>query len=136
MIRHPEGKLAGQTSDFFASTHDVPRTILSMMGIRAPGQMNGEDLSVIFDGKEPPERRWFTSCYDDHVLAGDADWFLLADRGGSRKRSTTGAPDPEELKTDVADENPRWSNLSGRTLEDEAEDPDQFGPSAPRGSRG
>ena len=28
MIRHPEGKLAGQTSEFFASTHDLSRTAL------------------------------------------------------------------------------------------------------------
>ena len=26
MIRHPEGKLAGETSEYFASTHDVSRT--------------------------------------------------------------------------------------------------------------
>ena len=39
MIRHPEGKLAGETSDYFASTHDVSRTLLSFMGVRAPGMM-------------------------------------------------------------------------------------------------
>ena len=50
LIRHPEGKLAGQTSDYFASTHDVPRTLLSFMGVRAPGMMEGEDLSVLFEG--------------------------------------------------------------------------------------
>ena len=51
MIRHPEGKLAGQTSDYFASTHDVSRTLLSFMGVRAPGMMDGEDLSVLFEGR-------------------------------------------------------------------------------------
>ena len=51
MIRHPEGKLAGQTSDYFASTHDVSPTLLSFMGIRRPGQMDGEDLSVLFEGR-------------------------------------------------------------------------------------
>ena len=55
MIRHPEGKLAGQTSDYFASTHDVSRTLLSFMGVRAPGMMEGEDLSVLFDGREPAD---------------------------------------------------------------------------------
>ena len=54
VIRHPEGKLAGQTSDYFASTHDVSRTLLSFMGVRAPGMMEGEDLSVLFEGREPP----------------------------------------------------------------------------------
>jgi arylsulfatase A-like enzyme len=119
MIRHPEGKLAGQTSDYFASTHDVPRTLLGFMGVRAPGQMNGEDLSVLFDGRDPPERRWFTSCYDDHVLAGDADWFLLADSEGRRKRLYDRRRDPREL-SDVAAEHPEIVDKLWRVLEDEA----------------
>ena len=48
--------------------------------------MGGEDLSVFFDGREPPPRPHFTSCYDDYVLAGDLDWFLLSDSEGMRKR--------------------------------------------------
>jgi len=119
MIRHPEGKLAGQTSDYFASTHDVPRTLLGFMGVRAPGQMNGEDLSVLFDGRDPPERRWFTSCYDDHVLAGDTDWFLLADSEGRRKRLYDRRRDPREL-SDVAAEHPEIVDKLWRVLEDEA----------------
>ncbi len=103
-----------------------------MMGIRAPGQMNGEDLSVLFDGGEPPERRWFTSCYDDHVLAGDADWFLLADSEGQRKRLYDRRSDPGELH-DVAAENPQMVDLLWRTLEDEAGGTlPQFGPAAPK----
>ncbi len=82
MIRHPEGKLAGQTSDYFASTHDVAPTLLSFMGVRRPGLMDGEDLSVLFDGKRPPDRPWFTSCYDNYVLGGDARLVLhLGQRG-------------------------------------------------------
>ena len=132
MIRHPEGKLAGETSEFFASTHDVPRTLLSMMGVRAPGLMNGEDLSVLFDGVAPPERRWFTSCYDDHVLAGDTDWFLLADSEGRRKRLYDRRRDPRELH-DVAADNPQIVDKLWRVLEDEAGGTlPQFAPSAPK----
>ena len=119
MIRHPEGKLAGQSSDFFASTHDVARTLLSFMGVRAPGLMNGEDLSVLFDGKQPPERRWFTACYDNYVLAGDREWFLLSDSEGRRKRLYNRSKDPEEL-TDVADQHPEIVTRLWRVLEDEA----------------
>jgi arylsulfatase A-like enzyme len=129
MIRHPEGKLAGQTSDFFASTHDVPRTLLSFMGVRAPGLMDGEDLSVLFDGGRPPERDWFTSCYDNYVLAGDRDWFMIADSEGLHRRLYDKRADPRELH-DVAREHPAivdrlWqvlSNEAGGTLP-------QFGPS-------
>ena len=37
MIRHPEGKLAGQTSDYFASTHDVSPHAAVVHGRQAPG---------------------------------------------------------------------------------------------------
>ena len=63
MIRHPEGKRAGETSDYFASTHDVAPTILSFQGLTVPGRMDGEDLTVMFDGADPPER----AVLDDRV---------------------------------------------------------------------
>jgi arylsulfatase A-like enzyme len=119
MIRHPEGKRAGERSDFFASTHDIAPTLLSMMGVRAPGLMNGEDLSVLFDAGQPPERRRFTSCYDDHLLAGDLDWFLLSDSEGRYKRLYDKRRDPRELH-DVAAEHPEVVDLLWRTLEEEA----------------
>jgi arylsulfatase A-like enzyme len=119
MIRHPEGKLAGETSDYFASTHDISPTLLSFMGVRAPGQMNGEDLSVLFEGGTPPERRWFTACYDDHVLAGDRDWFMLADSEGRLKRLYDKRADPQELR-DVAAEHPEIVDALWKVLEDEA----------------
>jgi len=119
MIRHPEGKLAGQTHDYFASSHDVAPTLLSFMGVRAPGMMNGEDLSVIFDGREPPPRPHFTSCYDDHVLAGDRDWFFLADSEGRLKRLYDKRADPLETR-DVAAEHPELVDKYWKLLEDEA----------------
>jgi arylsulfatase A-like enzyme len=129
MIRHPEGKRAGEWSDYFASTHDIAPTLLSFMGVRAPGMMNGEDLSVLFDGGEPPERRWFTACYDNYLLAGDRDWFLLADSEGRRKRLYDKRADPQELH-DVAAEHPEIVARLWRVLEDEAGGTlPQFGPS-------
>ena len=119
MIRHPEGKLAGETSDFFASTHDLSRTALSFMGVRAPGMMNGEDLSVIFEGGEPTARPHFTSCYDNYVLCGDRDWFLISDSEGRRKRLYDKRRDPRELR-DVAAEHPEVVDRLWRVLEDEA----------------
>jgi arylsulfatase A-like enzyme len=119
MIRHPEGKRAGETSAYFASTHDVPPTLLGFMGVRVPGQMNGEDLSVMFEGGEPPARPWFTSCYDDHVLAGNEDWFMLADSEGRLKRLYDRRADPRELH-DVAREHPELVARLWRVLEDEA----------------
>ncbi|MBA2630878.1 MAG: sulfatase [Thermoleophilaceae bacterium] len=120
MIRHPEGKRAGEWSDFFAATHDVPRTLLGFMGVRAPGMMDGEDLSVLFDGGQPAQARpYFTSCYDNHVLCGDRDWFLLADSEGRRKRLYDKRNDPREL-SNVASEHPQIVDRLWRVLEEEA----------------
>jgi arylsulfatase A-like enzyme len=133
MIRHPDGKLAGQSSDFFASTHDVPRTILSLMGVRAPGIMAGEDLSVIFDRAQPPARPHFTSCYDNYVLCGDRDWFFISDSEGRRKRLYDKRTDPRENR-DVAAEHPEIVDRMWRILEDEAGGTlPQFAPSGAKG---
>jgi arylsulfatase A-like enzyme len=115
MIRHPEGKRAGETSDYFASTHDVAPTILSFQGLTVPGRMDGEDLTVLFDGADPPERAYWTTAYADHVAAGDGRWLLIADNQGEEKRLFDTEADPDEEK-DVAGDNPDvvtrlWGNI-------------------------
>jgi arylsulfatase A-like enzyme len=115
MIRHPQGKRAGETSDYFASTHDVAPTILSFQGLTVPGRMDGEDLTVMFDGADPPERPYWTTAYADHVAAGDGRWLLIADNQGEEKRLFDTEDDPDE-ETDVAGDNPDvvdrlWGNI-------------------------
>jgi arylsulfatase A-like enzyme len=105
VIRHPEGKRAGATSDYFASTHDVAPTLLSFQGITVPGRMDGEDLTVMFDGADPPERPYWTTCYADHVAAGDGRYLLIADNQGKERRLFDTEEDPDE-EDDVAGDNP------------------------------
>jgi arylsulfatase A-like enzyme len=79
MIRHPEGVGAGQTSDFFASTHDVAPTILGLLGLLPQERMDGQYLSVLMEGGELPPRDHFTLGYADHVWARD-DRYLMFSR--------------------------------------------------------
>ena len=118
-IRHPEGKLAGQWDDFYASNHDISKTAMSFMGVRPPGMMTGEDLSVIFDGKRPPPRPHFTSCYDDYVLAGDDEWFFLTDSSRFRPQLYDQKKDPRQ-EHNVADQHPDVVEKYWRILSDEA----------------
>ncbi len=83
MIRHPESKGAGKTSDFYASTHDVAPTILGYLGIEPEQPMDGKDLSVIFDGGEPDDRPYFTLGYNDHAWARDDHHVMFAKNDGS-----------------------------------------------------
>ncbi|MDQ3435284.1 MAG: sulfatase-like hydrolase/transferase [Actinomycetota bacterium] len=120
MMRDPRGRRAGETSDFFASTHDVARTILSTMGVRAPGMMDGEDLTVLFDGKDPPGRPFWTACYADNLIAGDGRWLLMSSSlGGRARRLFDTQNDPGELK-DVAADNPEMVETLWTALTDEA----------------
>lgn len=120
MMRDAQGRRAGQTSDYFASTHDVARTVLSAMGVRVPGMMDGEDLTVLFDGKDPPPRPFWTSCYADNVIAGDGRWMLMSNiTGGAGRRLFDTREDPGELK-DVAADNPEIVEKLWNALIDEA----------------
>ncbi|CAA9442547.1 MAG: Sulfatase [uncultured Rubrobacteraceae bacterium] len=79
MIRHPEGLGAGETSDFFASTHDVAPTILGLLGLLPQQQMDGQYLSILMEGGDLPPRDHFTLGYADHVWARD-DRYLMFSR--------------------------------------------------------
>ena len=83
MIRHPEGKMAGETSDFFASTHDVTPTALGFLGVEPPAPMQGADLSVFFGGGQPAPRGHHTAGYHDHVFARDDRHAMFASNDGS-----------------------------------------------------
>ena len=74
MVRHPEGKAAGKSTDFFASTHDVAPTILSFLGVEQPEPMDGENLMPLLEGKGPERPREhitqgfykYLCCRDEH----------------------------------------------------------------------
>jgi len=119
MIRHPEGRRAGETSDYFVSTHDVAPTLLSFQGLTVPGKMDGEDLTVMFDGADPPERAYWTTAYADQVAAGDGRWLLIADNQGRERRLFDTEDDPAE-ETDVAGDNPETTNRLWQNILDDA----------------
>ena len=54
LIRHPAGKAKGQRRGrYFASTHDVGPTVLSVLGEEAARKDERVDLSPLFDGRRP-----------------------------------------------------------------------------------
>jgi arylsulfatase A-like enzyme len=83
-IRHPEGKGAGKTSDYYASTHDVAPTILGSLGIKTQQEMDGQDLSPLLEGSEPGSRSHFTLGYNDHVWARDERYVMFCINNRSR----------------------------------------------------
>lgn len=86
-IVHPGGKRAGETSEYFASTHDVAPTVLSLLGVDQPRWMEGHDLSLLLDpdGEQPEARDFhYGGMYNRYFIRTDR-WVLLGDNlGGNR----------------------------------------------------
>ncbi|MEW6638197.1 MAG: sulfatase, partial [Actinomycetota bacterium] len=105
-IRHPEGKGAGETSDYFASVHDIAPTILSVLDIEPRGPVDGQDLSVILEGKEPgQERPHFTLGYDDYAWTRDEDYAMVCRNDGAEARLYDLREDPN-MDRDIAGRHP------------------------------
>jgi arylsulfatase A-like enzyme len=106
LIRHPEGKAAGESSDYYASTHDVAPTILGFVGLEPPEAMDGEDLSVLFEGGQPAEERaHFSLGYHDYVWTRDESYVMVSRNDGSEAKLYDLRTDPN-MDEDVAGEHP------------------------------
>ena len=114
MIRHPEGTRGGETSDYYASTHDVAPTILGFLDMEPRSPMDGQDLSVIFGGGQPSERNHFTLGYDEYVWARDDRYVLLSRNDRAQTRLYDLSADPD-MNTDIADAN---SDVARRMFDD------------------
>ncbi len=104
-IRHPEGKGAGHTSDYYASTHDLAPTVLGALGIEPPSPMEGQDLTVLLDGGEPDPRPYFTASYHDHVWARDDRYVLFTNHAKTDAKLFDVTEDPE-MRRNVAGARP------------------------------
>jgi arylsulfatase A-like enzyme len=98
LLRHPEGKRAGETSDYYASTHDVAPTILGFLGVEPPQPMEGQDLSVLLDGEEPRPRNHFTLGYGKHVWCRDGSYVMFARSDGTAARLYDARTDPRQTR--------------------------------------
>lgn len=106
LVRDPARRWAGGKSSWFASTHDIPTTILSYLDVVAPGKMAGEDLTTLFDDDDLPGRLYFSSGIDTHTMTGDREWLLLGRTDEDRWRlyhlDDVDEPDDIEDKTVTA----------------------------------
>jgi arylsulfatase A-like enzyme len=103
-IRHPEGSGAGETSDYFVSTHDVAPTILGAVGVLPPEQMDGQYLTLLLQGAELEPRPHFTLGYDDFVWARDDRYVMFGRSDRSDARLFDVQSDPN-MDNDIASDN-------------------------------
>jgi arylsulfatase A-like enzyme len=105
-VRHPEGKGAGQTSDFYASTHDIAPTVLAAFGVPQTQPMDGQDLTPILEGNGPEEERpHFTLGYDEYSWCRDEDYAMFCINDLSAPKLYDLRKDPN-MDDNIADGNP------------------------------
>jgi arylsulfatase A-like enzyme len=102
-IRHPEGKVAGEVSDHYASTHDVAPTVLGFLGIEPPSPMEGQDLSILLDGKEPEPRDHFTLGHHEFAWTRDEGYVMFAKNDETEARLYDARNDPQQTR-DLAED--------------------------------
>jgi arylsulfatase A-like enzyme len=105
VIVDPRHRQAGQVSRYYASTHDLAPTLLSMMGVPAPDRMNGVNLSTLFDGAKPPKRDYAFGGYGNSFFIRTRRWAMWARNKPTRFHLFDKRKDPGE-GTNVAHEHP------------------------------
>ena len=101
LVRHPEGKGSGETSDYYASTHDVAPTILGFLGMEPPEQMEGQNLLGIVEGKHPEPRPHFTLGFHEHAWCRDDEYAMFCRHDGTEAKLYDLRTDPK-MNRDIA----------------------------------
>ncbi len=60
--------------------------------------MEGQDLSVLLDDKEPGVRRHFTLAYSNYVWSRDEEYVMFARNDGSGARLYDARTDPQQTR--------------------------------------
>ncbi len=105
IVVDPRRRHAGRGSDFFASTHDVAPTVLSMAGVPVPEAMTGADLSRAFEDRPLPERPYAWGGYSDSFFIRNERWALWAYNRPSNFRLFDLKADPGQ-NNNVAERHP------------------------------
>jgi arylsulfatase A-like enzyme len=105
IVVDPRGRHAGRTSGWFASTHDIAPTVLSMAGVPVPRKMDGVDLSRFFEGRRPPPRPYAFGGYGNSYFVRTDRWALHGPNRGDLFHLYDRSTDVGEAR-DIAAANP------------------------------
>jgi arylsulfatase A-like enzyme len=98
IVVDPARRSAGRTSRYYASTHDVAPTILSMLGLPVPQAMDGNDLSPLFAGGRLPERRLAWGGYQQSFYIRTDHWVLFGPDSPAKRQLFDLRRDPGERR--------------------------------------
>jgi arylsulfatase A-like enzyme len=102
MIRDPDGRGAGRTTDYFTQTQDVATTLLRAGTVRRPAFMDGQNLLPLLEGRRGKRklkrREYVTGAYSSIVFARDRRWSYMGDNQNADPQLFDHKRDPRELR--------------------------------------
>ena len=106
LLRDPDGRGAGATSHYNATTIDLAPTLTAMAGAPPSGRFEGADLSPLFDGAAPAAQRDFAyGGYGNFSFIRDERWALVVRNDNGWRLLYDLRADPREHR-DVAARHP------------------------------
>jgi arylsulfatase A-like enzyme len=118
LLRDPDGRGAGATSDYYATTIDLAPTLTAMAGAPSSARFEGIDLSPLLDGGAPAEQRGFAyGGYGNFSFIRDERWAFVVRNDNGWRLLYDLSEDPGERR-DVAMRHPKvtremWHRLLG-----------------------
>jgi arylsulfatase A-like enzyme len=95
----PARRAAGQTTDWFAQTHDIGPTLLEQTGVRQPKPMNGDSMAPLLVGRRPRAKRPMAyGGYANWHYARTDRWAFVAANTGKGRRLYDLKNDPGERR--------------------------------------
>ena len=102
MIRDPEGRGAGKTTDYLTQTQDVATTLLRAGTVRRPDFMDGQNLLPLLEGRRGKRklkrRTYVTGSYSSIVFARDRRWSYMGDNQNADPQLFDHRRDPREVR--------------------------------------
>jgi arylsulfatase A-like enzyme len=115
MIRSPDGRGAGRTTEYFTQTQDVATTLLHAGTVRRPDFMDGQDLLPLLEGRRGERklnrRAYVTGAYSSIVFARDRRWSYMSDNQNADPQLFDHRRDPREVRDLAAAEPGRTQRM-------------------------
>jgi len=98
IIRSPTGEAAGTECDAYVAHHDIPVTLMNMVGIQPPWTLEGEDVWAWATGRSPQTRRYATCIFQPWLWTRDKNYAYMTHIDGTPEKLYDLRRDPKQTE--------------------------------------
>jgi arylsulfatase A-like enzyme len=118
MIRHPERVSAGKRVNNFVYQHDLFPTMLSLLGVKYPHRIDGENIWPLVTSTEGPAREFVTCGFQRYVWIRDDKYTYISQSDGATPQLFDLKSDPGHFTNIAADHPEIVKQMYEKLIED------------------